>query len=407
MKKSRFIPLVGFECRKTFLTPWMLLFMAVLLAANGLKIWSAYREVTLPFAPYRQVYGDFYSRYSGAVTPEKVSHLMTIYGPLEEKAKNMTLSGEYDPEAYTYSEATDEDFFRRLFYTQMKYTYLYGNNAYAISQRATELSDLYRQAGSLFEARKNEIIARDFSGRSVPEFHEFQGWELLLNYDYSVMLVLILCLFPLCGIFVREQSTQMYMLLRTTKKGGGQTVAAKLTAAILLAGGLCLLFFGLDVLLVLASSGCSRLLSCPVHALPYMQFTPLNITLGQYFLLAALWKFLGVLGFVCIFLLLSSLCRQTLTAFLSGLACLIGGVLLTEFSRGRFHLQWWNPAQLLFPRAMTSREEFVNVLGLPVRQWILVTVGVVLVMGIALLWLLYRNRSFHNRMRRRACHASV
>ena len=62
------------------------------------------------------------------------------------------------------------------------------------------------------------------------------------------MLALLMCIFGLCGVFVREQESEMSMLLPTTRYGTGATVAAKLTAAVLFLLGIGILFYGEDFL---------------------------------------------------------------------------------------------------------------------------------------------------------------
>ena len=123
MKKNSTIrawsALVGFELRKSFLGPWMLALLAGLLALNAWKLWDSYQLRTQGWAEYEDVYLDFYDRYSGPITAENIREFMEIYRPLQEKRESRSLNAMYDPNAYTYSEATDEHFFRSLFYTEL------------------------------------------------------------------------------------------------------------------------------------------------------------------------------------------------------------------------------------------------------------------------------------------------
>ena len=77
----------------------------------------------------------------------------------------MQLSGEYDPNAYTYSEATDEQFFGMLFVYEMQYDYYYRNNAISIVENARRWPNLQTSAPT--SPGKNTRIAWDFSGRSI------------------------------------------------------------------------------------------------------------------------------------------------------------------------------------------------------------------------------------------------
>jgi len=401
-KGNAFWRLVGYECRKAFLNPWMLVFLAVLLVANGWKIQDEYTQKVDRWEEYQDVYEEFYGRYVGTITAEKVSDLMTIYGPLQEKAETTTLSTVYDPEAYTYSEQQDYLFFGTLFYTEMRYDYLYVNEAQRIVIQALELAELYGCVRNSFEVSKNQRIAVDFSGRSIPAFSDTRGYEVLLNYDYSAMLVLLLSIFGLSGIFVTEQESEMYMLLRTTRNGSGATVAAKLTAAVLFVVLVSSLFFAQDFLTVYLAGGRNEVLDSPVYALRYFETTPLNMIVGTYFLWTAAVKTLGILVCGCVILLVSSLCKQVLTVFFASFGLLLGGVVLQEFCRTQYALKWFNPLELVVVRDIVTEDVFVNVFGFAVPLYVFVIAGVVLTMGLLVAGILYCNRSYHRRGGRRA-----
>lgn len=405
MKKGNaFWRLVGYECRKAFLNPWMLVFLVALLAVNGWKIHDEYNQKVDRWVEYQDVYDEFYSRYAGTITAEKVSDLMAIYAPLQKKAETLALSRVYDPDAYTYSEQEDYSFFSILFYTEMRYDYLYVNEAYRIASNALELAELYSCVGNAFEVSKNRQIAADFSGRAIPAFSDTRGYEVLLNYDYSAMLILLLTIFGLCGIFITERETEMYMLLRTTKNGSGATVAAKLTAAVLFVVLVSGLFFLQDFLTIYIAGGRNQALSSPVYALRYFETTPLNMTVGEYFLWAAAVKTLGILACGCVILLVSSLCKQMLSAFFASFGLLLGGVVLQEFCRTRYALKWFNPLELVIVRDIVTEDVFVNMFGFAGHLYVFIIAGIVLTMGLVVAGILYCNRSYHLRGGRRAIH---
>lgn len=407
MRAGGFLRLVGFECRKTFFTPWMLVFIAALLIFNGWKIRDSYHRRIGSWSEYQAQYDECYQAYSGIITAEKVEQLMTVYAPLEAKYLDWSISYEYDPNAYIYSEAMDEEFYRTLFVTEMKYDYFYQNEAYRIASNAAQLSRLYESRGNTFEAAKNRRIAEDFRDRRIGEFTDTRGYEVLLEYDYSVMLVLLLCIFALCGVFVTERETDMYMLLRTTRRGSGSTVAAKLTAAVMFAVAMCALFFGQDFLSVYFSSAHNEALACPVYALRALEATPLNMTVGSYFLWAGVMKTVGILGCCCIILLISSLLRQILGVFISAFSVLVCCVAWQEFSGSLWGLRWLNPAELLIPRDLIAADVFINIFSVPVRAVTFVGAGVAAAAAAMICGILYCSRSYHKRVKRRAVRVRV
>lgn len=407
MKKGSFFRLVGFECRKAFLSPWMLIFFAALLLLNGWKLIDTYNHKVERWHEYNDQYSQTYETYKGTITADKVSTLMTIYAPLEAKFSAWLLDYEYDPNAYTYSEGMDEEFYRTLFVTEMKYDYFYQNESYRISSQAKELKQWYHSVGNSFESRKNQRIADDFEGRKIQSFADTRGYEVLLEYDFSVMLILLLSIFALCSVFVSERENDMYMLLRTTKHGAATTVAAKFAASVLFVMLICATFFAEDFTIIYFAGGNNEALQSPVYALCQLETTPLRMSIETYFLWAAVIKMLGIFGCMAIILLISSLMKQSLDAFLTSLAALLGCTALQEFTPGLWVLKWFNPVELLVVRELISTDLFVNVCNIPIRVISFVTVGVVVAMVLTVCGILYCNRSYHNRAKRRLDHVSL
>ena len=73
MKKGKtFLRLLAFEWKKNFLSPWMVMFLAVLMIANSWKLHTEYEKNTAEFSDYKATYEEFYSRWSGTITTENV-----------------------------------------------------------------------------------------------------------------------------------------------------------------------------------------------------------------------------------------------------------------------------------------------------------------------------------------------
>ncbi len=405
-KGSSFLRLLGYECRKAFWTPVMLIFLMVLLCMNGWRIADSFRQADR-WKEYGKVYSAFYNGYVGEITEEKWTHLTTIYSPLKEKADTMSLSYEYSPDAYTYSEGTDYAFFTQRFYDQMAYDRSYGENAAAWSVNARKFQKLYKQAGNTYGISQMKTLEKTFEGRVISNFTETWSWEVLLTHDYSAMLVLLLSIFALSGVFVTERETDMMMLLRTTQKGGGATVGAKLTAAMLYTLCACILFFGEDFLIVFLMSRRTQALSSPVYTLRFFRMTPLTMTLGQYFLWAAVVKTLGIFFCGWIILLISSLAKQSLTAFFLSFGVLTGCVVLREFSGCAYLLKAFNPMELVVPRDLVRECTFCNFFEMAVPLHIIVLLGCAALALILLGGILYTSRSYHRRARRRNRHAEI
>lgn len=364
-KHSSFLRLLTFEWRKNFLSPWLLIFTAVLLLLNSWKLHAEYSKKTEEFASIDHIYEDFYAQWCGSITAEKIESLMEVYGPLEDFGSLSFVPGSG---TYADTEMGDHRFLFSNFYNEMKYDYLYVNQAIEIAQRAEALTDLRPEA-----AKEAEL----FRGRSIPQFADTRYIEVWLNHDYSAMLVLLLSLFGLCTVFVTERETQMFMLQRTARNGGAATAGAKLAASVLYMILLCLLFFGEDFLILQLLSGHWEALSSPVYAVRALAVTPLRMTIGCFVLWSGFIRTLGILGCGWLMLLASALMKRVLTAFGGGLAAVMGMVVLQENCRTRVGLKWFDPMELVMVREIVSDTNFVTIFGVPILMHHFVIAGVV------------------------------
>lgn len=380
--KHSFFRLVGYELRKAFLSPWMLLFVAALLLVNGWKLSAELRRDTAERSQYQALYDAFYARWQGEITPEKAAEVMEIYGPLEEKSETASLSYREDPSTYTGTEFSDYRFFHGQFVNELRYDQLYQNEAVRITRNALRLAEFYAAAGNAYEVQKNHEIAARFAGRTIPSFADTQAIETWLEYDYSAMLVLLLSLFGLCSVFVTERETDMYMLLRSTQRGSAATVGAKLAASLFFLLLLCGLFFGEDVLLLRFLNGRNEALHSPVYAIRYFESTPLTMSIGQYQTFTVGVKTLGVLCCGLLILLLSCLCRRVLTTYVASFGCLMGLIVLQELCRTRDWLKWFNPLELIMVREIVTETNYVNLFGRAVPLHCFVILGILLTMGL-------------------------
>lgn len=392
MKNRRsFLRLLAFEWKKNFLSPWMLVFLAVLLAVNGWKLNAEYQKKTAEFAPYDGAYETFYSQWSGAITLENIQELMAVYGPLQEKEDTLSFDFNEGSGTYTYSEYGDYRFFSSQFANEMEYDYLYVNKAIGIVAQAKALAEFYQSVGNTYKAAESKAFVQVFQNRVIPQFADTRYIEVWLNHDYSSMLVLLLSLFGLCTVFVTERETEMYMLQRTSRLGGGMTVAAKFTASALFLFLICLLFYGEDFLILQLLSGHWEALNSPVYAIRNLKATPLNMTIGQFILWSGGMKTLGMLGCGSLILLCSCLCKRVLTTFVAGFGGVMVLIVLQEFCRTRVGLKWFNPMELVMVREIVTDTAFVKVLGIPVPLYAFVAAGVLLIMAVMVLGILRFN----------------
>ncbi|MBJ6362490.1 hypothetical protein ACFOQM_14590 [Paenibacillus sp. GCM10012307] len=128
----------------------------------------------------------------------------------------------------------------------MRYAYDYKGYAHQVVAAAQRNVVFYESVGNDGEARKNKAIAERFQGRSISTFTYTEMYKYYVQYDFSALLVLFICIFGLMSVFVLEKETEMDTLLLTTTSGGFRTIGAKLIASFLFVSGISWWFWFAD-----------------------------------------------------------------------------------------------------------------------------------------------------------------
>ena len=102
-----------------------------------------------------------------------------------------------------------------------------------MTNRARQNAALYEEQGAAYRQRKSGAIYHLYAGRTIPAFAYQEMCNYYLNYDFSIALPLMLCLYGTIGTFVSERETQMDILLLVSSNDGRKTTLAKILAATL------------------------------------------------------------------------------------------------------------------------------------------------------------------------------
>lgn len=371
------IRLIGYELKKLFLKKTIFGAILVFSIINILKINSVYCQDSLlsdKNAPeWKTVYWEIYDDFKGKMTNEKIEKLLKIYTPLEEQVADRTASTRTDnPNTYTGNIYSDYLLFRWCFIQPMEYMYMYRNTANDIVKKAYENLEFYKGIGNSFEYRKNAIIINLFTGRKISEFEYFEMYQSYLHYDFSILLVLLICLFGITNVFVNEKETKMYDLLLTTPHGGKNTTTAKIIASSVFIVGVSLWFFLLDSITFIISFKTLEGSSLPVYAVQNFMASPIKVKLWEFSIISCVFKIIGMLTFGLLFMVISGFFEHALFPFVINLILATMLVFWGEKSLGSGYIlkKILNPYILLVNRELFGKTEFVNFFGIPVLSYV-------------------------------------
>lgn len=369
--------LIKYEFYKLFCKGSILAVLLLFSVLNLLKIQNEFRSYSYladgnNSRSWSSVYWRLYEDFSGEITAEKIRELLDLYQPLATATADMTASTALDnPDTMTGNLYSDRNLLDKYYVQPMEYFYHYRACAYRAAERAKENAAIYGEQGLTYEMRKNALIYHLYSDRSIQAFAYREMYNYYLNYDFSGILVLFLCLYGIVGTFVCEKETQMDMLLLTNLKGGKETTLAKIAAAALFAVGVALWFSVLDYAGFVFSFGTAKGGNLPLYAVSSFSTAGINCCLWQYAVLSAVTRALGVWALSMAFLLISMFWHNALIPFVTGLGtalCLmIAGA--SQSCSSNVWLKIGNPYSLLANRILFGRTEFIDFLGYPMPSF--------------------------------------
>lgn len=390
------IRLIQYEFIKQFCKRSIVVLLALFSIANLFKIYGEYKSYShltngSGEQSWHAVHWQLYDEYKGEITPEKIDQLLAVYQPLAEATADMTAStATDDPNTMTGNIYSDRNLLDKYFVQPMRYFYEYGGQAKQVADRARQNVALYAELGAIYQQRESGAIYNLYAGRSIPSFAYREMCNYYLNYDFSIVLTLLLCLYGIIGTFVSEKETQMDMLLLVSPNGGRKTTLAKILAATIFLLLVTLWFSLLDLIGFAASFQTIEGLNLPTYAIPAFAEASVNISILQYVLLSAALKCVGVwvVGMIC--LLVSMFWKNALLPFVINFA-LCTAMIISGAACAYSNFFWTkvlNPYSLLTNRVLLGKTEFVNIGGFPVLAW-QTAVWIAAIVGLAIAIAIY------------------
>ena len=390
--------LIKYEFYKLFCKRSILVVLLLFSVINLFKINSEFHSYSYladgnDSRSWNSVYWQLYENYKGEITAEKINHLLSIYQPLADATADMTASTAKDnPDMMTGNIYSDRNILEKYYVKPMEYFYHYRTYALKVAERAKENVVVYKERGQTYEVRKNSVIYNLYSGRNIKAFAYEEMYNYYLNYDFSGILVLFLCLYGVVSTFVCEKETQMDMLLLTNPNGGKKTTFAKIAAATLFVNSVVVWFSAVDYIGFAYFFGTAEGGNLPLYAISNFSTAAVNCNLWQYSILSAVIRAVGVWTMSMVFLLISMFWRNTLIPFVADFGAALYFI-ITGASQSYLSNIWLkiiNPYSLLANRILFSKTEFIGFAGYPIQSFLAaivfaITVGMVSIIAMMLL----------------------
>lgn len=381
--------LIYYEIKKHFFTKPMFIFILIFVLANAWKVCSVSKEKS-PFSEltesyFKEAYEELYEDYKGELTEEKVEDIMALYNSLNEKVADQTYSTDAEEGSMTFNTFSDLLLLEWCFISNIEYERGYEAYANDVVKNAIENVSFYQKIGNQYEARVNYKIAKAFYERKLPNFQNTDGYRSLIYYDFSGIIILLLTLFGCSSVFIKENETEMNLLLKTSTRGRTETFVAKMIASILFLIFICLLFSVEDYILFAANFGNMDAFLEPIYMLEGFKDTLLNINLFSFYGVCIGSRILGIIAIGTMFMLVSLLGKNSLQVILANIGILAGLVgMCAVFEKVS---KFVNPLMLFYGRKLFMRQNFVRVFGYPFVDSAVIYIFSVVIIIVCVLWM--------------------
>lgn len=325
-----------FEIRKNYFRKYVMIAFSLFLIMNGLLIYKNYiygdGKATGYFMPRSagtekrwEFYRRMHQKLDGALTVEKADFIIHENNRLQSIVSDGAYSREYQPGSYTGYLWGDYAMVNKYFYSPMKYIATYSMNADKIVEKAKDNLAFYEKYGNEYEKAKNEFIADHYSGREITVFYDGKPWELLFDYKFSDLLILLLMLPGLVPIFANEKETSMSGLILASKNGKINMTLIKAASALAFVSFLVLIFSCENILAFKFLYGLNGG-GMPLYAIEKYQYSPLTCSVLAFYFLKELLKIIGFFSFGMFISLFSSLFGRVIYIYLLSFLFMAGGI---------------------------------------------------------------------------------
>ena len=294
-----------------------------------------------------QTYVSLVEQHTGEVDPAQAEISDRLYTEAEHKYGAGEAIDHYkmqDPELKFHSDYDDfatavDEYYHGEKLGEQDIDNLIGIEA--VEQKLAELEAAGEQ-DSYEYARYEQQLATDLA-LGAPTFENVSFWDSLFS-NWGGMNVLLLLLFPLAyfvaPIFTQEVRTGMDNIVLCSKKGRREVVTAKLLTAVITAVVLSVLFLAGTFVGTAAATGSITGADCALRCLSSFRTALLDLTIGQFAGIAALWIVLVSIAFAAVALVISSLTRNQAAAFGVSFIVLLVGMSTEIFGTGLKDMLW-------------------------------------------------------------------
>ena len=329
--------------RKTYLLIVLLLCsLADLVAIRASMVY--YQNGIYMKKPYDLVFSE---KLEGPMNLEKAHYVIEEKKRLSDLTAGQTAPTKPDPSSISGNLYSDWALFEFDIHPDIEYAYGYKFYAQDIVERARENIKLYTETGNKKGVQENQLIVDSFSNRQIRNLTNLRGMNAYLQYDYSLIIMLLLGVLIITPVYITETENKMNFLFPGLRNAGVKLEKTKINFTLLTAFLLTTWFSLLDFV-GFAIFAHLKGFAEPLYAVKLFRHSLLNVRIWQYLLIVYLVKLLAISTIFLFFLLVSKLSKNIIAGFLINIASVAVLLFTNTYPKETYSfLELINPSFLL------------------------------------------------------------
>jgi hypothetical protein len=315
----------------------------------------------------KTAYVHLSEKIHGKVTDGKISFLVDENVRLGEIYRMKTAKIQNPDKSYSGNYYEDFKALMKYFYYPFQASQERIKAYCQIAANAKDNISFYGEFNNSEKMRENRLIEKAYHNRSLTEFYDYSGWEKLIRYGFSNILLLFLLILGITNVFICEKDSNMQGILKSSRYGRRKTLVCKGVASIVFVVLTVVWFSLIDFVMHATLYGLYGGHS-PIYLIGFFPGTFLNCTVVDYYVTLLLYRLLGFLIVAIAVLSISAPFRKVIYP------CIIETVLVAVlyYFSGYCDAPGWNAWPALFnpvslincnPFYESFRTVFVN--GIP------------------------------------------
>lgn len=301
-----------------------------------------------------------YENVRGPVTEETCNFVIDNY----KKIQKVVESGEYSVKegqkgTFTGYVMGDYNVFLSL-YNEFKDIFAYKEYTKYICDKAKENVRMFAD-NNIYGAKKYSLIYRAYSGRKIDSYYNGEVIQGYLSYDYSTLFMFLILIVGIGNNLFLDKENNMYGILRTLPYGKVKMLFQKICAFSIYSMVIVIVFSVWDILIIQFQYGFIDNWGACVYSMSEYRDTPLNCTVGGFFLMWLAYRFVAILLFSLITYVVYTMFKKEIYTIVYTIVVYLSAVVACIYMKA-----YVNPIAMFNLQELVKSCQIVNIAGTPV-----------------------------------------